>query len=149
MQFCPSWGKERGRSCGTEHHDHTLADQGTFQRQGIAEFFQIVGAWGSERIISALYALPRVRARAYLSILPVKLKKQCEQEILYRYITDGIQMITENTAVHEGQSYLSISYTDIIHPKPKETRSTEDIIADVIKKAGLKLVTKGGEPDGG
>nr|DAQ57884.1 MAG TPA: hypothetical protein [Caudoviricetes sp.] len=57
-------------------------------------------------------------------------------------------MITENTAVHAGQSYLSISYTDIIHPKPKETRSAEDIVADVMKKAGLKLVTKGGEPDG-
>ena len=108
-----------------------------------------MGAWGAERIISALCALPRVRARAYLSILPMELKKQCEREILRRYITDGIQMITENTAVHEGQSYLSIRYEDITHPKPEESRSAEDIVADVVKNAGLKLVTKGGGQDGG
>lgn len=107
-----------------------------------------MGAWGSERIISALYALPRVRARAYLSILPVELKKQCEREKLIRYVTDGIQMITQNTAVHTGQHYLSVSFTDIMHPKPQETKSAQDIVADIMKKAGLKLVTKGGEPDG-
>ena len=107
-----------------------------------------MGAWGAERIISALCALPRVRARAYLSILPMELKKQCEREILRRYITDGIQMITQNTAGRE-RLYLSIGYGDIINPKPEESRSAEDIVADVVKNAGLKLVTKGGEQDGG
>ena len=97
-----------------------------------------MGAWGAERIISALCALPRVRARAYLSILPMELKKQCEREILRRYVTDGIQMITQNTA----------GYEDIIYPKPEEKRSAEDIVADVVKNAGLKLVTKGGGQDG-
>lgn len=106
-----------------------------------------MGAWGTERIISALCALPKVRARAYLSILPVELKKQCEREILRHYIADGIQMITENTAVHEGNTYLSTKYKDIINPKPEETRTAEDIVADVVKKAGLKLVTKGGGQD--
>ena len=84
-----------------------------------------MGAWGAERIISALCALPRVRARAYLSILPMELKKQCEREILRRYITDGIQMITQNTAGRDEQLYLSIGYEDIISPKPVENRSAE------------------------
>lgn len=108
-----------------------------------------MGAWGAERIISALCALPRVRARAYLSILPMELKKQCEREILRRYITDGIQMITQNTAGCDKRLYLSIGYEDIINPKPVENRSAEDIVADVVKNAGLKLVTKGGGQDGG
>ena len=33
--------------------------------------------------------------------------------------------------------------------KPEESRSAEDIVADVVKNAGLKLVTKGGGQDGG
>ena len=45
--------------------------------------------------------------------------------------------------------YLSIGYEDIISPKPVENRSAEDIVADVVKNAGLKLVTKGGGQDGG
>ena len=106
-----------------------------------------MGAWGAERIISALCALPRVRARACLSILPMELKRQCEREILRRYITDGIQMITQNTAGCDKRLYLSIGYEDIINPKPEESRSAEDIVADVVKNAGLKLVTKGGGQD--
>lgn len=108
-----------------------------------------MGAWGTERIITALCALPRVRARAYLSILPTELKKQWEREALRVYITDGIRMITENTAIYTGQTYLSTRYDDIIHPKPVESRTAEDIVADVVQKAGLKIVTEGGEKDGG
>jgi hypothetical protein len=79
----------------------------------------------------------------------MELKKQCEREILRRYITDGIQMITQNTAGFDKRLYLSIGYEDIIRPKPEESRSAEDIVADVMKNAGLKLVTKGGGQDGG
>jgi hypothetical protein len=79
----------------------------------------------------------------------MELKKQCEREILRRYITDGIQMITQNTARRDERLYLSIGYEDIISPKPVENRSAEDIVADVMKNAGLKLVTKGGGQDGG
>lgn len=77
----------------------------------------------------------------------MELKKQCEREILRRYITDGIQMITQNTAGRDERLYLSIGYGDIINPKPVENRSAEDIVADVVKNAGLKLVTKGGGQD--
>ena len=79
----------------------------------------------------------------------MELKKQCEREILRRYITDGIQMITQNTAGCDKRLYLSIGYEDIISPKPEESQSAEDIVADVVKNAGLKLVTKGGGQDGG
>ena len=77
----------------------------------------------------------------------MELKKQCEREILRRYITDGIQMITQNTAGRDERLYLSIGYEDIISPKPEESRPAEDIVADVVKNAGLKLVTKGGGQD--
>ena len=56
-------------------------------------------------------------------------------------------MITQNTAGRDERLYLSIGYEDIINPKPEESRSAEDIVADVVKNAGLKLVTKGGGQD--
>ena len=56
-------------------------------------------------------------------------------------------MITQNTAGRDERLYLSIGYEDIISPKPEEIRSAEDIVADVMKNAGLKLVTKGGGQD--
>ena len=34
----------------------------------------------------------------------------------------------------------NVRYADLIDDKPKDTRSGEEIAADVIKKAGLKVV---------
>lgn len=48
-------------------------------------------------------------------------------------------MMTESMAKLAGGQFLSKSYEDVIHPKPKDTRTGEEIAADVIKGAGLSI----------
>lgn len=60
-------------------------------------------------------------------------------------MTDALQAISESAAKYAGGPYIQTRYADVIKPKPKDTRTGNEIAADVIKKAGLKLVKKGGE----
>lgn len=60
------------------------------------------------------------------------------------YVTDALRAISESTAKYAGGPYVQARYADVIKPKPKDTRTGNEIAADVIKKAGLKLVKKGG-----
>lgn len=65
------------------------------------------------------------------------------KETAYRiYVTDALKTISENTAKYSGGSYLTKRYADIIKPGPVDSRTGEEIAADVIKKAGLKVVSK-------
>ena len=91
-------------------------------------------------MLNALSDLPKIRARALIPMLFAKLQKDSELEMLGHYIANGLKMLTENTAKIVGGSYLAVSYTDIIHPKPKDERTGDEIVADVISSAGLKIV---------
>ena len=72
-------------------------------------------------------------------MLPAAIKRQCEQDIFCDYIANGIQMISENTARKAGDRYLSLSYREIIHPKPVDNRTGDEIVEDIIRRAGLKI----------
>ena len=72
-------------------------------------------------------------------MLPTAIKRQCEQDIFRGYIANGIQMISENTARKAGDRYLSLSYREIIHPKPVDNRTGDEIVEDIIRRAGLKI----------
>lgn len=50
------------------------------------------------------------------------------------YITDTLKAINENLAISAGGPYMSARYADIVHPKPTDTRSGNEIAADIIKK---------------
>ena len=65
-----------------------------------------------------------------------------EQKRYRTYITDALMLITENTArfISEGK-YLTSRWVG--EPKKQDTRTGDEIAADVIKKAGI--VFKGGE----
>lgn len=73
-------------------------------------------------------------------MLPTSIKRQCEQDIFRDYIANGIQMISENTARNAGGRYLSLSYREVIQPKPVDNRTVDEIVEDVIRLAGLKVV---------
>ena len=49
-------------------------------------------------------------------------------------------MISENTAKFAGGSYLTVRYGDMIHPKNQDTRTGDEIVEDIVRKAGLKIV---------
>lgn len=57
------------------------------------------------------------------------------------YITENIRLMNENLAKQVGGNYQTAKFEDIIHPKPIDTRTGAEIAADVIERAGLKLVT--------
>lgn len=49
-------------------------------------------------------------------------------------------MIAENTARAHGGNYPTVKLDEMLNPAPVDTRSGEEIAADIIKKAGLKVV---------
>lgn len=71
--------------------------------------------------------------KVYIVTLPSIVKRDVEGEIYRQYITEGIKMLTENTARYGG-TYMQISYNDFIHPKPADNRTSEEIIEHVKRK---------------
>lgn len=59
---------------------------------------------------------------------------QQAKDTAYRvYVTDCLKLIAENT----GNISLKLRYYDIIHPKKADKRTGDEIVADIIKRAGL------------
>jgi len=57
------------------------------------------------------------------------------EELKYRvYTTDTLQLIAKS---QNGGQYLSKRYAEMIDDKPKDTRTGEEIVADVIVRCGL------------
>ena len=79
--------------------------------------------------------------RALLSVLPVLLNKQDQEQKFRTYVTDALKTITENTAKYAGGNYMKVRYYDIENPRPAETRSGKEII-DQMK---AKIARIGGE----
>ena len=64
-----------------------------------------------------------------------------QRDLIYRiYVTNCLRIITENTAKHVGGNYISAEYEDLINPKKKDNRTGDEIAADVIRNAGIKVV---------
>ena len=65
---------------------------------------------------------------------------QHQRDLAYRiYVTDCLRMVTENTAKLSQGAYTAARFYDIINPKPKDERSGEEIVAEIINKAGLEV----------
>lgn len=52
-----------------------------------------------------------------------------EDDAYRSYLADGIRLITENTAKIGGGGYLKTRWADMKNPKPKETRTPDEIKA--------------------
>ena len=48
--------------------------------------------------------------------------------------------MTENTAKFAGGSYVQHKLQDVYHPKAVDNRAPEDVIADIVAKAGIKII---------
>lgn len=56
-----------------------------------------------------------------------------QREQAYRvYVTKSLQLAPQS-------QYISVSYDDVIHPKPVDTRTGDEIVADVMRNAGLRF----------
>ena len=59
---------------------------------------------------------------------------QQAKDTAYRvYTTDCLKLIAENT----GNISLKLRYYDIIQPKKEDKRTGDEIVEDIIKRAGL------------
>lgn len=79
-------------------------------------------------------------ARAILATISDIIKRQAEEESYKIYTAECLRIITENTAKMVGGSCVSVSFADIINPKPVDNRTGEEIVAEIIEKAGLEVV---------
>lgn len=62
------------------------------------------------------------------------------------YVTDCLKMIAENTRRAYGGTAPTQRFAEIISPKPKDTRTAEEIVEDVNRKCGLTMIDDtGGE----
>lgn len=66
--------------------------------------------------------------------------QQRRDERLVEYITESLRCIGENVAQVSGGSYIRERWADIANPPARDARTGEEIAADVIRKAGLKVV---------
>ncbi|MBO5969489.1 MAG: hypothetical protein J6S14_13430 [Clostridia bacterium] len=66
---------------------------------------------------------------------------QHQREMAYRfYVADCLRIITENTAKSVGGAYVTVKFSDVIDPKPADTRTGAEIAADVINRAGIEVI---------
>lgn len=65
---------------------------------------------------------------------------QYTENLLYRvYITDALQKICENTANFAGGHIMPKRFYDLAYGKPQKEESAEEIITNIVKKAGLEV----------
>ena len=64
-----------------------------------------------------------------------------QRDLAYRiYVSDCLRIITENTAKFGGGSYMELHFTELINPKPKDTRSGVEIFDDIVSRAGIEVI---------
>ena len=68
-------------------------------------------------------------------------QKEQEDKAVKFYYAECLRIITENTAKMCGGSYMKAKFTDIINPKPVDKRTGEEIAADIIKRAGIEVIS--------
>lgn len=97
--------------------------------------------YGGGRVNKALFSYPcGVSGVAILVTIKEVLKQQIEEDAYKAYTAECFRIITENTANVSNKSYINKSYVDMIYPQAVDNRTGEEIAADVIKKAGLKVI---------
>lgn len=69
-----------------------------------------------------------------MATLEYKIKEDMENEAYRRYTARALQILAENTANALGGKTMSISYDDLINPKPFDNRSADEIIDGIRKK---------------
>lgn len=91
-----------------------------------------------------MLTMPKMGAKALIAALPVFLRREDELAAWRGYVAEGIRAISENTArlCKDGGKYLNKGWTDIVARKPADKRTNEEKAADILKNAGIKVVTR-------
>lgn len=64
-----------------------------------------------------------------------------QRDLAYRiFVTDGIRILTENTANFAGGKLMNNRFYDMLKPKKSDNRTGEMIVADVLSRIGVKVI---------
>ena len=66
-----------------------------------------------------------------------RLNERAKTESYRIYVTDALRVVAENTARFASGNYIKARYADMIEPKKQDNRTGDEIVADIIKRAGL------------
>lgn len=77
------------------------------------------------------YVGPR-RVRPFLCYAAARAKERAEDALRWEYVAEALRLAPQ-------QKYPTRHLRDLLHPSPRDTRSGDEIAADVIKAAGLEL----------
>ena len=66
-----------------------------------------------------------------------RLNERVKTEAYRIYVTDALRVVAENTARFASGNYIKARYADMIEPKKQDNRTGDEIVADIIKRAGL------------
>lgn len=61
-------------------------------------------------------------------------KKRAETELLHVYTTDALYYINEILATRYGGKMMSKRFYDLLHKKPEETRTAQEIVDSIRSK---------------
>lgn len=71
--------------------------------------------------------------RPFLCYAAARAKERAEDALRWEYVAEALRLIPQ-------QKYPTSHLRELLHPKPQDTRTGDEIAADVIKAAGLELV---------
>ena len=66
-----------------------------------------------------------------------RINERAKTEAYHIYVTDALRVVAENTARFASGNYIKARYADMIEPKKQDNRTGDEIVADIIKRAGL------------
>ena len=66
-----------------------------------------------------------------------RLNERAKTEAYRIYVTDALRVVAENTARFASGNYIKARYADMIELKKQDNRTGDEIVADIIKRAGL------------
>lgn len=85
-------------------------------------------AAGGERVTLSLLSMPKLKVRTYISVLPAAIKQRMKDEMYQEYISESLRIIGENTAKYVNGQYLKVKFSEIVNPRPEETRTSDEVI---------------------
>lgn len=84
-------------------------------------------------MIAVLCSAPKMGAKAYIKALPSLLKKDNENRLYQQYVAEALRCMSQNTAKMSGGIYPKERFSDLLNPQKEDTRTEEEIIAQVKK----------------
>lgn len=80
----------------------------------------------------ALCRVPRMKPKAVINVLPSVVEQIEHERLFIAYVCDSLHLSPQN-------KYIAKRYTDIIDPPKVDIRTPQEIITDIVEKAGLTL----------